>query len=94
MVTEGGSQTDLLLLDKRLKICFRHCAARVLSDDRYDSQVIMLVDVSTIQITDPCMALLLMVGSQCSRANVDRFPKIAKSAEKRKLLSTFVNIRH
>lgn len=62
MVSDGGLETDLLLPDKRLKICFHCCAARVLSDDRYDSQVIMLVDVSIIRIATRRMTHWLMVG--------------------------------
>lgn len=68
--------------DKKLRICFRHCATRVLSVCKRYVQIIMLVDVSTIRIAAWRMALLLMVGSQCSRANVDRFPKTAKFGRK------------
>jgi hypothetical protein len=62
MMTDGDSQTDFLLPDKRLKICFRHCTTRILSTGKRSSQVIILVDVSTILMATRRKVHLLMLS--------------------------------
>lgn len=62
LVTEDGSQTDFRVPDNQLRICFRYCVTRGLSDGKRGSQTIILVDISTIQIATLRIAILLMVG--------------------------------